>query len=85
MLSLLEVLHWFLSVLHTVLGGNGATSHMLVYALICGVTGACSVLIGAMHFRAWHGDSLASAAASAIISWAVTALAFGYVALHFST
>lgn len=54
---------------------------MLMFALIAGAIGECSVLIGFTHLRAWRSDSLATAASSAIISWAITALAFGYVSI----
>ncbi|XP_059670573.1 membrane protein PM19L-like [Cornus florida] len=64
---------------HPHLGGNESTSFMLIYALTAGVTGVCSVLAGLIHLRAWRSDSLASAASSALISWAITALAFGLV------
>ncbi|EEF45641.1 membrane protein PM19L [Ricinus communis] len=64
---------------HPHLGGNPSTSFMLVYALIAGVIGASSVLIGILHFRSWRSDSLASATSLAINSWAIAALAFGLV------
>ncbi|WOG96594.1 hypothetical protein DCAR_0415930 [Daucus carota subsp. sativus] len=67
---------------HPHLGGNPSTSFMLIFALIAGAIGECSVLIGFTHLRAWRSDSLATAASSAIISWAVTALAFGYQTLE---
>ncbi|KAK3035237.1 hypothetical protein RJ639_033871 [Escallonia herrerae] len=51
---------------------------MLTFALIGGVIGACSVLAGLTHLRAWRSDSLATATSSAITSWAITALDFGY-------
>ncbi|KAL8117917.1 membrane protein PM19L-like isoform X1 [Apium graveolens] len=64
---------------HPHLGGNPSTSFMLIFALIAGAIGECSVLIGFTHLRAWRSDSLATAASSAIISWAITALSFGLV------
>ncbi|WRX21731.1 AWPM-19-like - like 2 [Theobroma cacao] len=64
---------------HPHLGGNPSTSFMLIFALIAGVIGACSVLDGVVHYLSWRSDSLAAAASLAIISWAVTALAFGLV------
>ncbi|KAK4416511.1 Membrane protein PM19L [Sesamum alatum] len=45
----------------------------------CGVTGACSVFLGFAHLRVWNNVSLATAATSATISMALTALAFGLV------
>ncbi|RVW44827.1 hypothetical protein CK203_087063 [Vitis vinifera] len=64
---------------HPHLGGNPSTSFMLIFALIAGVTGACCVVAGFLHYKAWTSDSLAAAASSAIISWAITALAIGLV------
>ncbi|KAL9158492.1 hypothetical protein ABFS82_08G072500 [Erythranthe guttata] len=64
---------------HPHLGGNPSTVFLLVYALIAGIIGLCSVILGFAHLRVWNNTTLASAATSAIISWAVTALAFGLV------
>ncbi|OAY57056.1 membrane protein PM19L isoform X2 [Manihot esculenta] len=63
---------------HPHLGGNPSTSFMLVFALIGSVIGATSVIVGIIHFRAWRSDSLACASSLATISWAITALAFGF-------
>ena len=52
---------------------------MLLYALTGGVIGHTSILVGFVHLREWRNDSLAGASTMAIISWAITALAFGYV------
>ncbi|GJN40398.1 hypothetical protein PR202_gb29605 [Eleusine coracana subsp. coracana] len=57
--------------------GNGATFYFLVFAILAGVVGAASKLAGIHHVRSWRGDSLATSAASALIAWAITALAFG--------
>ncbi|KAI0493528.1 hypothetical protein KFK09_023646 [Dendrobium nobile] len=57
--------------------GNGATFYFLVFAILAGVVGAASKFAGASHVRAWRSDSLGAAAASAVIAWAITALAFG--------
>ena len=59
------------------LGGNTSTSFMLIFALLAGAFGACSVIIGIMHQRAWQHESHAAAASLALISWAMIALAFG--------
>ncbi|GMI85485.1 hypothetical protein HRI_002217800 [Hibiscus trionum] len=64
---------------HPHLGGNPSTSFMLIFGLIGGVIGACSVITGLFHHFAWTHHSLAASASSAIVSWAVTALAFGLV------
>ncbi|CAL5079937.1 unnamed protein product [Urochloa decumbens] len=57
--------------------GNGATFYFLVFAILAGVVGAASKLAGVHHVRAWRHDSLATSAASSLIAWAITALAFG--------
>ena len=57
--------------------GNGATFYFLVFAILAGVVGAASKLAGIHHVRAWRGDSLAANASSALVAWAITALAFG--------
>ncbi|KAI4311340.1 hypothetical protein MLD38_036245 [Melastoma candidum] len=62
---------------HPSFGGNGATMFFLVFALLAGVIGIVSKLAGGTHIRAWRSDSLAAAASSALIAWAVTVLAFG--------
>ncbi|XVF20561.1 hypothetical protein REPUB_Repub12eG0011200 [Reevesia pubescens] len=64
---------------HPHLGGNTSTSFMLIFALIAGVIGGCSVLAGFLHHLACRTHSLAATASLAIISWAVTSLAFGLV------
>ncbi|PNX78326.1 maturation protein PM3, partial [Trifolium pratense] len=62
---------------HPSFGGNGATMFFLVFALLASVLGIVSKFIGGNHIRAWRSDSLASAGATSIIAWAVTALAMG--------
>ncbi|XP_039173744.1 membrane protein PM19L-like [Eucalyptus grandis] len=62
---------------HPGVGGNGATMFFLVFALSAGVVGIVSKLPGALHVRAWRGDSLAAAASSSVVAFALTALAFG--------
>ncbi|KAK6927964.1 AWPM-19-like [Dillenia turbinata] len=52
---------------------------VLIFAVLSGVLGACSLLAGVVHHQTWRSDSLANAASSALISWAVAALAFGFV------
>ncbi|XP_051126976.1 membrane protein PM19L-like [Andrographis paniculata] len=64
---------------HPHLGGNPSTIFLLVYALIAGVIGASSILLGFLHLHLWNNASLPPASTSAIISWAITALAFGLV------
>jgi len=58
-------------------GGNGATMFFLIFSILAAVLGIVSKLLGANHIRTWRSDSLASAGATSIVAWAVTALAFG--------
>ncbi|KAM0921709.1 hypothetical protein ACQ4PT_006655 [Festuca glaucescens] len=57
------------------IAANGATFYFLVFAILAGVVGAASKLAGVHHVRTWRGDSLATTAASALVAWAITALA----------
>ncbi|XP_031502319.1 membrane protein PM19L [Nymphaea colorata] len=57
--------------------GNGATIFFLIFAILASVVGIASKVLGGHHIRYWRNDSLAAAAASAVVAWAVTALAFG--------
>lgn len=50
---------------------------MLVFALLAGVVGFCSLLSGLIHLRAWRSDSLASAQSLAAISWLLQPLLLG--------
>ncbi|XP_078182474.1 AWPM-19-like family protein [Carex rostrata] len=56
---------------------NGATFYFLVFAILAGVVGAVSKLAGIHHVRVYRHESLATSAAVALITWAITALAFG--------
>ncbi|CAM0944367.1 unnamed protein product [Alopecurus aequalis] len=68
---------------HRHLGGNTATGYLLVFSLMAGVVGACSVLPGLLHVRApWRRESLATAASTGLVSWALSALAFGLASKH---
>ncbi|KAG0490955.1 hypothetical protein HPP92_007818 [Vanilla planifolia] len=67
---------------HQRLTGNMSTVYLLVFTLIAGAVGVCSVLAGLVHLRAWRGDSLAAAISSALISWAITSLACGVACKH---
>lgn len=61
------------------MGGNGATEHFLTFAILAAVLGISSKIAGASHLRSWRNDSLAGAGSSSIFSWAVTAVAFGFI------
>ncbi|GJS59541.1 membrane protein PM19L [Tanacetum coccineum] len=62
---------------HPSFGGNGATEFFLEFAILASVLGIVSKFAGGNHLRVWRNDSLAAAGSSALIAWAVTALAFG--------
>ncbi|XP_072953731.1 membrane protein PM19L-like [Typha angustifolia] len=59
------------------LRGNSSTGYLVIFSLIAGAVGACSVLAGLLHVRTWRSESLASAISSGLVSWALTALSFG--------
>lgn len=61
----------------TDLGGNAATNYMLIFALLGGTTGVASIIVGYSHYRAWKVETMAAAASSAAIAWAMMGLAFG--------
>lgn len=63
---------------HPSFGGNGATTFFLNFAILAAVLGIASKFAGGNHIRAWRNDSLGAAAASALIAWAITTLAFGF-------
>ncbi|KEH43462.1 hypothetical protein MtrunA17_Chr1g0199041 [Medicago truncatula] len=62
---------------HPSFGGNGATMFFLTFSILAAVLGIVSKFMGANHLRFWRSDSLASAGATSVIAWAVTALAMG--------
>nr|GMD67819.1 putative late blight resistance protein homolog R1B-14 [Ipomoea batatas] len=49
----------------------------LAFSILAAVLGIVSKFCGGNHLRVWRNDSLAAAGSSAIVAWAVTALAFG--------
>jgi len=57
--------------------GNRATLFLIIFSLIAGVTGIASTLAGFMHTGLWRAESLATAAATALIAWLLTLLALG--------
>lgn len=63
-------------------GGNGATSFFLIFAILAAVLGIISKIAGGNHIRAWRSDSLAAAGSSALVGWAVTILAMGYISYY---
>ncbi|KZV53870.1 hypothetical protein F511_00136 [Dorcoceras hygrometricum] len=64
---------------HPHLGGNPSTIFLVIFALIAGTMGLCSVFQGYMQVRVWNSVGLASAATSTAISLGITALSFGLV------
>ncbi|XP_030923828.1 membrane protein PM19L [Quercus lobata] len=62
---------------HPSFGGNGATMFFLTFAMMAAVLGVVSKFLGGSHIRAWRNDSLAAAASSSVVAWALTALAAG--------
>jgi hypothetical protein len=57
--------------------GNAVTSTFLMIALIASVVGMAASLAGAHHLRLWRTETLAAAAATALIAWLLTLLAMG--------
>ncbi|KAL4296321.1 hypothetical protein GQ457_12G004580 [Hibiscus cannabinus] len=67
---------------HPSMGGNGATGFFLTFSILAAVVGIVSKFAGGHHIRSWRSDSLAAAGSSALIAWALTALAFGFACKH---
>jgi len=65
--------------------GNSVTSVFLIFALIASVVGIASTLAGAHHLRLWRTETLAAAAATALIAWLLTLLALGVAAKEIHT
>ncbi|KAK8959735.1 hypothetical protein KSP40_PGU006529 [Platanthera guangdongensis] len=63
---------------HHRLTGNISTVHFLIFSLISGVMGLCSIAAGLVHLGAWRGDSLAAAVSSALVAWSMTVVTFGF-------
>jgi hypothetical protein len=57
--------------------GNEATSTFLILALIATCVGLAAKFAGAHHLRVWRTDSLAAAAATALVALLLTLLAMG--------
>jgi hypothetical protein len=57
--------------------GNSATQIFLIFVLIASMVGIASTLAGTHHLRIWRTESLAAAAAAALIAWLLTLLAMG--------
>jgi hypothetical protein len=62
---------------HSFLFGNSATQIFLIFVLVASMVGIASTLAGAHHIRIWRTESLAAAAAAALIAWTLTLLAMG--------
>jgi hypothetical protein len=58
--------------------GNFATGFFVVFALLAGVVGAASCIVGFTHLRFWSYHSQEPAASLGLIAWALTVLAMGY-------
>lgn len=58
--------------------GNAATGFFVLFALIAGVVGAASAIVGLNHVRSWHLDSMPAAVSAATIAWSLTLLAMGF-------
>lgn len=57
--------------------GNLATGFFVIFSLIAAVMGIATSLSGLRDVREWNPQGLLSAAASSIITWALTLLAVG--------
>jgi len=57
--------------------GNVVTPIFIPVVLIACMAGLASVLAGLHHVRIWRTESLAAAAATAVIAWTLTLLAMG--------
>jgi hypothetical protein len=57
--------------------GNSATGTFLLFALVASMVGLASIFAGGHHLRVWRNESLAAAAATALIAWLLTLLAMG--------
>ncbi|MQM20822.1 hypothetical protein Taro_053849 [Colocasia esculenta] len=57
--------------------GNGFTFHFFLFAIPAGVLGMASKLVSGNHIRSWRNDSLVAAVFTSVVTWAVTAIAFG--------
>ncbi|GLU22763.1 hypothetical protein SLE2022_388120 [Rubroshorea leprosula] len=58
--------------------GNAATGFFVTFALLAGVVGAASAIVGVNHLRTWTADSLPSATSAGAIAWTLTLLAMGF-------
>lgn len=59
--------------------GNAATGFFVMFALIAGVVGAASCILGFVHLRSWSRESMPATATVATIAWTLTLLAMGYI------
>ncbi|XP_010546820.1 PREDICTED: uncharacterized protein LOC104818786 [Tarenaya hassleriana] len=57
--------------------GNMATGFFVIFSLIAGVVGMATSLSGIQNVLEWDAPNLHSAAASSLISWALTLLSMG--------
>jgi hypothetical protein len=73
MYALVELLS--IEALVNLTAGNNVTTWMLPLALIACMAGIASTFPGMHHLTVWRPESLAAAAASALIAWVLTMLA----------
>ena len=57
--------------------GNMATGFFVILALLAGVVGFTTSLTGLHNVFQWNGPNLHAAAASSLVTWALTLLAMG--------
>ncbi|KAM0862004.1 hypothetical protein ACQ4PT_045529 [Festuca glaucescens] len=57
--------------------GNFATGFFVVLALLAGVVGAASCIVGFTHLRFWSYHSQQPAASLGLVAWGLTVLAMG--------
>lgn len=59
--------------------GNMATGFFVIFALIAGVVGVSTSVTGLTNVFQWDAPNLNTAAASSLLTWALTLLAMGSV------
>lgn len=57
--------------------GNEVTMYFLIFALVATCVGIAAKFVGTHHLRVWRTDTLAAAAATALVALLLTLLAMG--------